>query len=367
MAETGVTMERRLPNSNPNPNPAAAGAPLRAVEPVDPPEPQPRAEGGPGPALVPDPTLPAAIRGAVKRYGEITALDGLDLTIRPGETVALLGPNGAGKTTAVKLLLGITRPDAGSARLFGGDPRDRRIRWRLGTMLQIANVPETLSAREHVELFSSYYPMPRPVAETLRIAGIEHLADRPFGKLSGGERRRLLFALALSGNPDLLVLDEPTVGLDVEARRGLWREVREFVGHQRSVLLTTHYLEEADALADRIVVLDHGRVLAEGTPHQIKTRVAGRRIRCLTRLTPEEVGALPGVTTARWHGPTVEAYATEAVTAVRALLERDQTVSELEVAAASLEEAFLLLTGGSPGEGATGTHEDGTHEEGATR
>ena len=297
------------------------------------------------PSSGPDPSLPAAIRGAVKRYGDVTALDGLDLTIRPGETVALLGPNGAGKTTAVKLLLGLARPDAGTAELFGGDPRDRRNRWRLGTMLQLANVPETLSAREHVELFSSYYPAPRPVAETLAVAGIEHLAERPFGKLSGGERRRLLFALALCGDPDLLALDEPTVGLDVEARRGLWREVRRFVGRRRSVLLTTHYLEEADALADRIVVLHRGRVLAEGTPRQIKARAAGRRIRCLTRLTPERVREIPGVTAARWNGPVVEAYATEAEPAVRALLELDPTLSELEVAAASLEEAFLTLTG----------------------
>jgi len=323
-------MERRLPTSE-TPNPAAPAV-------------QAAATPDPIPDRVPHPTQPAAIRGAVKRYGDVTALDGLDLTIHPGETVALLGPNGAGKTTTVKLLLGIAQPDAGSARLFGGDPRDRRNRWRLGTMLQLANVPETLSAREHVELFSSYYPAPRPVAETLAVAGIAHLAGRPFGKLSGGERRRLLFALALCGNPDLLVLDEPTAGLDVEARRGLWAEVRRFVGRQRAVLLTTHYLDEADALADRIVVLDRGRVLAEGTPRQIKARAAGRRIRCLTTLTPGQVRALPDVTAARWDGPVVEAYAARAEPAVRALLARDPNVSELEVTAASLEEAFLALT-----------------------
>ena len=345
-------MERRLPTPTPD---GPAGPAVQAAAPPD-----------PSPARAPDPSLPAVIRGAVKRYGDVTALDGLDLTIRPGETVALLGPNGAGKTTAVKLLLGIARPDAGSAKLFGGDPRDRRNRWRLGTMLQLANVPETLSAREHVELFSSYYPAPRPVAETLAVAGIEHLAERPFGKLSGGERRRLLFALALCGDPELLVLDEPTVGLDVEARRGLWREVRRFVGRRRSVLLTTHYLEEADALADRIVVLHEGRVLAEGTPRQIKARAAGRRIRCLTRLTPERVREIPGVTTARWNGPVVEAYATDAEPAVRALLEQDPTLTELEVTAASLEEAFLTLTGSASATERPGERpEDPTMPEGA--
>jgi len=342
-------MERRLQVPKPSAPRAATGA-----------------RSGTAPDPTPDSGQPAALHGAVKHYDTVTALDGLDLTIRPGETVALLGPNGAGKTTAVKLLLGLARPDAGSARLFGGDPRERRNRWRLGTMLQLANVPETLSAREHVELFSSYYPAPRPVAETLAVTGIEHLAGRAFGKLSGGERRRLLFALALCGNPDLLVLDEPTVGLDVEARRGLWAEVRRFVDRRRAVLLTTHYLEEADALADRIVVLHRGRVLAEGTPRQIKARAAGRRIRCLTRLEPAEVRTLPGITGARWNGPVVEAYAAEAEPAVRALLDRDPNLTELEVTAASLEEAFLALTGNATATGGSGTNgEDNQIERGA--
>jgi ABC-2 type transport system ATP-binding protein len=286
----------------------------------------------------------AALTGAVKRYGEVTALDGIDLVVQPGETLALLGPNGAGKTTAVKLLLGLTRPDGGRALLFGGDPRDRRNRWRLGTMLQIAKVPETLTVREHVELFSSYYPSPRPLGETLAAAGLEHLEDRAFGKLSGGERQRLLFALALCGDPELLVLDEPTAGLDVSARRGLWKEIRRFVGRRRSVLLTTHHLEEADALADRIVVIHRGRVLAEGPPRTIKARFGGRRIRCITRTAPSAVGEMPGVSAARWNGPVLEVFASEAEPIVRALLARDPHLDDLEVTSASLEEAFLALT-----------------------
>jgi len=298
---------------------------------------------GPAPGAGEPPPV-AELAGAVKRYREVTALAGVDLAIRPGELLALLGPNGAGKTTAVKLLLGLTRPDAGSARLFGADPRSPSARERMGVMLQISNVPETLRVREHVELFRSYYPKPCPLAELLERAGLTALAERPFGKLSGGERQRLLLALALAGDPDLLVLDEPTVGLDVETRRRLWREIREFVDGGRSVLLTTHYLEEADALADRVVVIHHGRLLAEGTPAQIKARTAGKRIRAMTRLRPREIAGWEGVTSTRWDGPVVEVLASEAEPVVRRLLDRDPGLSALEVAPASLEEAFLALT-----------------------
>jgi ABC-2 type transport system ATP-binding protein len=286
----------------------------------------------------------AELAGAVKRYRRVTALAGVDLAIRPGELLALLGPNGAGKTTAVKLLLGLARPDVGAARLFGADPRSPAARMRMGVMLQISKVPETLRVREHLELFRSYYPRPRPVAELLERTGLLPLAERPFGKLSGGERQRLLFALALAGDPDLLVLDEPTVGLDVETRRRLWQEIRTYVDGGRSVLLTTHYLEEADALADRVVVIHHGRTLAEGTPAEIKARTAGKRIRCLTRLRPEEVAGWDGVGAARWDGPVLEILASAAEPVVRRLLDQDPRLAALEVAPASLEEAFLALT-----------------------
>jgi len=290
----------------------------------------------------------AELRGAVKRYRAVTALDGVDFAIRPGELVALLGPNGAGKTTAVRLLLGLARPDGGAAHLFGADPRSLAARSRLGAMLQISKVPETLKVREHLELFGSYYPRPRPVPELLSRVGLEALAERPFGKLSGGERQRLLLALALAGDPDLLVLDEPTVGLDVESRRRLWKEIRAFVGEGRSVLLTTHYLEEADALADRVVVIHHGKILAEGKPAAIKARTAGKRVRCVTRLKPEEVAAWGDVLSARWDGPKLEVLTSEAEPIVRRLLDRDPALSALEVAAASLEEAFLTLTAEEP-------------------
>jgi ABC-2 type transport system ATP-binding protein len=287
----------------------------------------------------------AELRGAVKKYGTVTALSGVDLAIRPGEVVAVLGPNGAGKTTAVQLLLGLLRPSTGTARLFGRDPREAEARMRIGAMLQVSKVPETLKVREHIHLISSYYPRPLPMGEVIAAAGLAGLEERLFGKLSGGQKQRVLFALALCGDPDLLFLDEPTVGLDVEARRGFWDQIRTRTGAGRSVLLTTHYLEEADALADRIVLLDRGRIVAEGTPSEIKARVLGKRIRCRTRLSLAELAALPGVRDARRLAEDTEILAAEAEPVVREQLARDPGASGLDVRGAGLEEAFLALTG----------------------
>jgi ABC-2 type transport system ATP-binding protein len=286
----------------------------------------------------------AELRRAVKRYGAVTALDGVDFQVRPGEVVALLGPNGAGKTTAVQLLLGLLRPSSGEATLFGLDPRDAEARVRIGAMLQISKVPETLKVREHVDLISSYYLRPLPRSESLGLAGLGGLEERLFGKLSGGQKQRLLFALALCGNPDLLFLDEPTVGLDVESRRGLWGVIQGKASEGRSVLLTTHYLEEADALADRIVLIRRGRIVAEGTPSEIKTRAAGRKIRCRTSIPLADVAALPGVRNARRDGEITELFAGEAERVLRELMGRDRSLSGLEVRGADLEEAFLALT-----------------------
>jgi len=215
-------------------------------------------------------STPAQFTRVTKNYGMVEALRGLDLTIGPGELVALLGANGAGKTTAVRTLLGLSKPTSGEVRVFGGDPREARSRTRIGALLQVARVPETLRVREHIHLFSSYYPNPRPIDEVIAAAGLEGLEKRKFGQLSGGQQKRLLFALAICGNPDLLVLDEPTTGLDVEARRALWKQIRAFIAGGRSVLLTTHYLAEAEALASRVVVIHKGVVMAEGTPQEIK-------------------------------------------------------------------------------------------------
>jgi ABC-2 type transport system ATP-binding protein len=258
--------------------------------------------------------------------------------------LALLGPNGAGKTTAVKLLLGLAAPSEGKAVLFGGDPRDARTRQRIGAMLQVGKVPETLKVREHVDLFRAYYPSPAPAAQVIEAAGLIGLEGRRFGELSGGQKQRVLFALALCGDPELLFLDEPTLGFDVEVRRAFWEEIRRFVARGRTVLLTTHYLEEADALADRIVVIDRGAIIADGSPADIKARVAGRRIRCRTTLDASRLRAIAGVHDVRLDGDRAELFATEAESVVRELLARDATLSELEVTGVGLEDAFLQLT-----------------------
>ena len=213
---------------------------------------------------------PAQLVEVRKSYGAIDALRGLDLTIGRGELVALLGANGAGKTTAVRILLGLTSPSSGSARVFGGDPRDRATRARIGAVLQIGRVPETLRVREHIDLFRSYYPAPMAMDAIIEAANLGGLEKRKYGELSGGQQKRVQFALGICGDPELLILDEPTAGLDVEARRAMWKQIRAFVARGRSVLLTTHYLAEAEALADRVVVIHRGAVMAEGTPLEIK-------------------------------------------------------------------------------------------------
>jgi ABC-2 type transport system ATP-binding protein len=216
----------------------------------------------------------AELENVKKNYGAVAALRGISLAIERGELLAVLGPNGAGKTTAVRILLGLTVQTSGRAAIFGHAPGSHEAKLRRGAMLQVARVPETIRVREHIELFSSYYPKPLEFAETIAAAGLGGVEKRLFGELSGGQKQRVLFALAICGNPDLLFLDEPTVGLDVVARRGLWKHIRGFVARGGSVLLTTHYLDEADALADRIAVIDGGRIIAQGTPAEIKQQGA---------------------------------------------------------------------------------------------
>ena len=284
------------------------------------------------------------LRGVTKRFRGITAVNGVDLRLEAGKVTALLGPNGAGKTTTVRLMLGLTRPTSGTVRLFGEDPTSPAARQRTGVMLQVANVPETLRVREHVHLFCSYYPSPLSVDATLAAAGISHLAGRKYGELSGGQRQRVHFALAICGNPDLLFLDEPTVGLDVESRRAFWQEVRALVSRGRAILLTTHYLEEADALADRVVVMNQGAIVADGAPHEMKRLAASRRIRCVTSLSVDRLQSMPGVASIRRDGATTELLTNDAERVTRDLLSADASLSGLEVTGAGLEEAFLSLT-----------------------
>src|SRR5215471_11462767 len=293
-------------------------------------------------------TLPqlgvARTRNLTKTYGSVTALRSIDFELRRGELLALLGPNGAGKTTLVRMLLGLASPDSGSVTVFGADPRNEDMRYRVGAMLQVARVPETLKVREHIDLFSSYYPKPLPVAETLRIAGLEALENRRFGELSGGQRQRVLFGISICGDPDLLFLDEPTVGLDVEARRLMWTQIRNLVSRGKTVLLTTHYLNEADALADRILVLQQGAIVAEGTPAEIKSRAIGKQVRFSSQLALDQIRAIPGVISATADRQKFELQVHAAEPVVRELLSRDSWLSDLEVTSAGLEEAFLALT-----------------------
>jgi ABC-2 type transport system ATP-binding protein len=279
-----------------------------------------------------------------KNYGEVRALANFNFEVPAGELVALLGPNGAGKTTAIRLLLGLARPNSGKLAVFGGDPASTETHIRVGAMMQVARVPETLRVREHVDLFSSYYPNPLRLSETLAIAGLEQLRDRKFGDLSSGQKQRVLFALAICGNPDLLFLDEPTVGLDVEARHLLWQEIRSLLQRGKTVVLTTHYLEEADALANRIVVINKGSIIAQGTPAEIKSRTAGKRIRCVTELPIEVLRELPGVVEIQRDREAVVINSSQPEDVLRRLLQLDLEVKGIEVTSAGLEDAFLALT-----------------------
>jgi ABC-2 type transport system ATP-binding protein len=291
----------------------------------------------------------AVLQKTIKRRGKTLALDGLDLAIRPGQCVALLGPNGAGKSTSVALLTGRLRPDAGEAWLFGGDPRDLSNRGRMGVMLQETGLPRTLTVREQVDLFRGYYRRPRSLDETLRMAGLEGLERRRCGALSGGQQRRVQFALAIAGRPDFLVLDEPTTGMDIDARRALWSAVRAEIARGAAVLLTTHHLDEAEALADRIVVIDHGRVIADGTPQAIKSQVSAVAIRCRTRLADPELASLARVTDVSRDGGRVTLLTTSAAATLRELLARDETIDDLTVTGASLEDAVTrLVQAGAP-------------------
>jgi ABC-2 type transport system ATP-binding protein len=280
-----------------------------------------------------------------KRYGSVVALQDVNLTIRRGEVVALLGPNGAGKTTAISIMLGLRKPTAGAARLLGRAPTDLAARSRCGVMLQESGVPELLRVAELVRLFGVYYPRRLPTDQVLAAAGLEGQAETRVDRLSGGQRQRLFFALAVVGDPEVLFLDEPTVGMDVEGRRAFLAAIRERARAGRTVVLTTHYLEEADQLADRVVVVNRGVVIADDTPAAIKTRVAGKRIgvRFAGDVEPAVFAGLP-VSGLRTDGRSAVMLSSQPVDVLRRILELRDDVQDVEVAGADLEEAFIHLT-----------------------
>ena len=286
----------------------------------------------------------AQLENASKRYGPVLALDSVDLQVRRGEVLALLGPNGAGKTTAIGLLLGLLGPDSGSALLFGQAPQALVARRRLGAMLQTGGVPDTLAAGELLALFRSYYPRPLTIADSVAMSGIGELLQVRYGRLSGGQQRRVQFALAICGRPDILFLDEPTTGLDPAARETLWKTIRQLAAGGCAVVLTTHYLEEAEALADRVSVLARGRIVASGSVAQIRARVSQRRVRCVSRLSAEIIADWPEVRSVTRDGERMEIVTDAAEAVVRQLLFEDSGLSELEVRRAGLAEAFVEIT-----------------------
>jgi len=280
-----------------------------------------------------------------KSYGAVRAVRDLDLVIAPGETVALLGPNGAGKTTTIEMMLGLTRPDTGTVSIFGVPPAAARQAGLFGAMLQTGSPLDHLRVREIVTLVASYYSHPLGVDDVLRLTGADEFAGQWTTKLSGGQAQRVRFAAAIVGDADLLLLDEPTAGLDVEGRRDFWRAMRAMTEQGKTVLFATHYLEEADAYADRIVLLAHGRIVADGPATEIKAQVGSRTIRAtLPGVTVSALTALPGVRNAERHGEAVVLTCTDADAALPALLTAFPAARDIEVAGGSLEDAFLELT-----------------------
>ena len=281
-----------------------------------------------------------------KNYGGVQALQTVSVRLEAGEVVAFLGPNGAGKSTAIAIMLGLRKPTGGRALLFGGDPRAVAARSRIGVMLQESGVPPTLKVRELIELFRIYYPRPLATKDLLIRAGLEDKAGAQLGTLSGGQKQRVYFALAISGNPDVIFLDEPTTGLDVEARRAFWEQIRDFVDSGKTIVLTTHNLEEADALAKRIVVINKGRIIADGTPGAIKARTAGKHVSFSTGrpLTADFFAGL-SLTRLVLQDDRVSFLSAEPEPAIERVFSAGCALRELEVVPAGLEEAFLTLTG----------------------
>ena len=293
-------------------------------------------------------TFAVQLENTSKRFGAVQALKNVSFKVEPGEVVAFLGPNGAGKTTAISLMMGLRAPDSGTATIFGRDPRDPQNRSRIGAMLQESDVPSTLKVREVVELVGSAYSSPLSVTKALEMADLVELANRPASNLSGGQKKRLAFALAVVGNPDVLFLDEPTAALDVEARRGFWDQVGGFTRSGKTIILTTHYLEEADAIAERIVVINQGEIVAQGTPAAIKARVGGKVVRFQSpQLEARMLEGLP-ITRSSVNAEIIELYTLEPERTLRELFARNVPISDLEVRGGGLEEAFVQITSAQP-------------------
>jgi ABC-2 type transport system ATP-binding protein len=301
------------------------------------------------------------LEGLVKSWrgpsGPVHAVRSIDVTIGRGETVALLGPNGAGKSTTIDMILGLARPDAGHVSVFGRAPSDAVKSGLVGGMLQTGALIRGLTVRELVAMVASLYPSPLDIGEVLELAGLTEAAEQRTEKLSGGQTQRARFAVAVVSNPDLLILDEPTVAMDVEGRRAFWVAMRGFAARGKTVMFATHYLEEADANADRAVLLAHGKIVADGPTTEIKGRVGTRTIRAtLPDVAIDELVGIEGVNSAERHGDAVILVCSDSDRAIRELLSRYPAARDIEITGAGLEDAFVRLTG-EPDDGvvATGT------------
>ena len=286
----------------------------------------------------------ASLNAAVKRFGKITALDGFNLEVGRGELLALLGPNGAGKSTAISLLLGLQRPDSGKVELFGEDPQELDARRRIGIMMQEVMLSPVMRPRELIEQVTNYYPSPYDASAVIKRLKIEDLAERRYKDLSGGQKRQVQFAMAICGRPELLFLDEPTVGLDVNARAALWQVVRELVHEGASIVLTTHYIEEAEALADRVAVMAHGKIVAGGTVDEIRNYVSRKTVAFRSSLPPEQIKGWPEVGEFEVNSGRINIVTGDAESLLRRLLAADAEVRDVEVQRAGLAEAFAEIT-----------------------
>jgi ABC-2 type transport system ATP-binding protein len=289
-------------------------------------------------------TTLASLKGVRKRFGRIQALDGFDLAVHRGELLAVLGPNGAGKSTAISILLGLQDADDGAAELFGHAPQELDGRRRIGVMMQEVALPGVMRPRELLEQVASYYPTPYETDSVLARLSLTSLAKRPYGKLSGGQKRQVQFAMAICGRPELLFLDEPTVGLDVQAREALWKVVRELLHEGCSIVLTTHYLEEAEALADRVAVMARGRLITSGSVNEIRAHVSRKQVSCVTQLAPDIVRSWPEVAQLDMERDRMQISTRTAEALLIRLFREDPQLSDIEVRRAGLAEAFTELT-----------------------
>jgi ABC-2 type transport system ATP-binding protein len=294
-------------------------------------------------------TIGVELPGAAKTFRTagtvVHAVRGIDVSIDRGETVALLGPNGAGKSTTIDMVLGLTTPDAGTVSLVGEPPKKAVAAGRVGAMLQTGALIRDVKVRELLAMMAALHPHPLGVDEALELAGLADIADRRTHKLSGGQAQRVRFAIALVPDPGILILDEPTVGMDVEARRTFWISVRAFAARGKTVIFATHYLEEADAYADRAVLISRGRIVADGPTSEIRARVGTRTIRAtLPGADTAELASLPGVTSADRRGEEIVLICSDSDAAARALFDAYRDARDVEIASAGLEDAFIKLT-----------------------